>query len=157
MPAVLKDLPDKCIVMHSEPETDFHHAQFNNLQEFSDSVTTSLNVDISAWGGGLQASTSYKTASKGSKTNRGATFSWTAKFDKFSLSVPCKRGNPIEANLLKAWNNLPSHCKTKDQCKMFYDFSDNFGTHVITDVFTGAKVHVSASCRAMGSVVWYSA
>ena len=68
---------------------------------------------------------------------------WQNLFYTVGLSNTCRDKAEINPELLDMWEALPISCNTEEDCRRFYDFVDQFGTHVIKSVTTGSRIPVS--------------
>ena len=67
---------------------------------------------------------------------------WQNLFFTIGLSNSCRDEAEISPELLEAWEGLPLSCNTEEDCRKFYDFVEQFGTHVIKSVSAGSRIQV---------------
>jgi hypothetical protein len=67
---------------------------------------------------------------------------WQNKFFTVGLANLCRDKGIINPEVLEKWEALPTSCNTEEDCRRFYDFVDQFGTHVIQSVTTGSRIQV---------------
>ena len=72
----------------------------------------------------------------------GVSMTWYNFAHHYALAASCAAKLTINAAVIKRWNELPNACDNNENCKKYYEFTRTFGTHIITQAYTGSKISV---------------